>query len=63
MITPEKRRGLLLESLKNKDMVRIIEAHSGLSALIGDSAQFRSDIGVLEFDGLWDSSLTDSAIK
>lgn len=40
-----------------------MEAHSGLSALVAEAASFKSDTGVMEFDGLWESSLTDSATK
>ena len=44
-------------------MLRIMEAHSGLSAIVGEAARFQSDDGIVEFDGLWESSLTDSATK
>ena len=63
MITPDNRLKLLKEKLDQKGFVRIIEAHSGLSALVGDAASFQSENGVVEYDGLWESSLTDSATK
>jgi len=63
LITPESRRGLLKRGLEQKKILRIMEAHSGLSALVAESASVKSDSGVLEFDGLWESSLTDSATK
>lgn len=63
MITAEKRLKLLREKLDQKGLVRIIEAHSGISALVGESARFQSESGVVEYDGFWESSLTDSASK
>ena len=63
MITPEKRLRLLREKLDQKGFVRLIEAHSGISALVGESASSQSDRGVVEYDGFWESSLTDSASK
>jgi len=43
--------------------VRIIEAHSGISALAGEWARIEEGGRVVEFDGFWESSLTDSASK
>ena len=63
MITPGNRIRLLRESIERKGFVRIIEAHNGLSALVGESAKFELDREVIEFDGFWESSLTDSAAK
>ena len=44
-------------------MVRMIEAHSGLTGLIAETVSVENDNKVLEFDGIWMSSLTDSAAK
>jgi phosphoenolpyruvate mutase len=63
MITPANRLKLLREKVSQKGFVRIMEAHSGISALIAESAQAETDDGVVEFDALWESSLTDSASK
>lgn len=46
-----------------KPIVRILEAHDGLSGLIIENLQFEQN-GVMEsFDGMWSSSLTDSTSK
>ena len=63
MITPEKRLRLLKERLDEKGFVRIIEAHSGISALVGEKASLHSHGEMVEYDGFWESSLTDSASK
>ena len=58
-ILPTKRRKQLKALLASKPGLRVIEAHNGLSGLIGATA-FVDDRG---FDALWVSSLTDSAAK
>lgn len=63
MITPGKRLRLLKEILHEKGLVRIIEAHNGISALVGDRANLQSHGEIIEYDGFWESSLTDSASK
>ena len=63
MIKPEKRRSLLRESIDAQGFVRLIDAHSGISALVGESARSEHANEVHEFDGFWESSLTDSASK
>lgn len=45
----------LRELIKNKKCVSILEAHNGISGLLVESADY--------FDGMWESSLTDSASK
>ena len=63
MVTPGERLRALKESIDRKGFVRILEAHNGLSGIIAEQAQIRHNGQVLEYDGLWESSLTDSAIK
>ncbi len=63
MITSANRLRLLQEKVREKGFVRIMEAHSGISALVAEAARAQTDSGVVEFDGLWESSLTDSASK
>lgn len=58
--TPDIRRKSLRRLLNAKHMVRLIEAHSPLSALIGESVSETIDGERREFDGFWSSSLTDS---
>ena len=49
--------------LKAKPLVRILEAHNGLTGLIVENAQIEEDYIIKEFDGIWISSLTDSTAK
>jgi len=65
-ITNDERVSQLIRKLRQKRPLRIMEAHSGLSGLIVEDMRIEtaSQGGqVLEFDGLWESSLTDSASK
>ena len=61
--TPQIRMGMLKRMLEAKPLIRIIEAHSGLTGLIAETVQVNHDNGIREFDGIWMSSLTDSTIK
>jgi phosphoenolpyruvate mutase len=61
--TPQMRQGMLKRLLEAKPLVRVIEAHSGLTGLIAETVFVESDNGEREFDGIWLSSLTDSALK
>lgn len=61
--TPEVRMKSLRRLIAAKPIVRILEAHDGLSGLIIENLQFEQN-GVMEsFDGMWSSSLTDSTSK
>ena len=59
------RNGKYLERLiKSKNITRIIETHSPLSALIAENIFYINKNGdKAEFDGFWSSSLTDSTLK
>jgi phosphoenolpyruvate mutase len=61
--TPQMRLGMLKRLLEAKPLIRVIEAHSGLTGLIAETVFVESDDRVREFDGIWLSSLTDSAVK
>jgi len=61
--TPDLRRGKLRRLLAAKPLIRFMESHSGLSGLIVESTRVVLDGKVSEFDGMWSSSLTDSALK
>jgi phosphoenolpyruvate phosphomutase len=61
--TPDLRRGNLRRLLSAKSLIRFMESHSGLSGLIVESTQVTVDGKVIEFDGMWSSSLTDSTLK
>ena len=62
-ITSEQRKSKLKRLMNAKSIVRIIEAHSGLSALIVENLNFYKKNEFLEFDGIWSSSLTDSTLR
>lgn len=62
-VSVDERRGALLKKIKNKGFVRIIEVHDGLSALIGERAQAKQKNKIIEYDGFWESSFTDTASK
>lgn len=61
--TPQIRIKRLRRLLEAKPLVRILEAHSGLTGLVVENVVITKDNTVREFDGAWISSLTDSAIK
>jgi len=61
--TPEIRLKRLRRLINSKPIVRIIEAHSGLSGLIVEHTKVEVNGEVREFDGMWASSLTDSTSK
>jgi len=62
-VLPEQRRPQLRERLAQARNLRLIEAHSGLSALVGGTVQLPIDKNIAEFDGVWISSLTSSASR
>ena len=62
-VTPGERLRSLRLMLAQKGWVRIMEAHSGLSAIIAETSEFQVNGHTAEFDGIWESSLTDSATK
>jgi len=64
-ILPEKRRAKLRELLSENKFLRVMEVHNGLSAIVANNAYITKP-GLeekIEFDGMWISSLTDSAAK
>ena len=66
-ILPEVRRGKLKELLSKEKIVRVLEAHNGLSGIIANNTYIEGlsdEVPVYrEFDAIWESSLTDSASK
>ena len=60
---PENRVSRLKRLMNSKDIVRILESHNSLTGLIIDKINEVKNKKVLEFDGMWSSSLTDSATK
>ena len=61
--TSELRLKSLRRLLQHKPIVRILEAHSGLTGLIVENISITQDGQLKEFDGMWLSSLTDSTAK
>ena len=66
-ILPEARRGKLKALLDRGKIVRVLEAHNGLSGIIANNACIEGQSNEVpvqrEFDAIWESSLTDSASK
>lgn len=61
--TPDIRRNKMRRLLNAKPLVRLMEAHNGLTGLIVENAGFDAGHGRREFDGMWGSSLTESTAK
>ena len=62
-ITADTRRKSFIRLLTVKPIVRILEAHTGLTGLIVEKTHIEKDGKRIEFDGIWESSLTDSTSK
>jgi phosphoenolpyruvate phosphomutase len=62
-VTPDIRLKRLHRLINSKDIVRIIESHSGLTGLICENINIESNGKIKEFDGMWSSSLTDSTLR
>ena len=61
--TPDIRRARLRRLLNAKPIVRILEAHSGLTGLIVENTSVKKNNRKYEFDGMWLGSFADSVIK
>jgi phosphoenolpyruvate phosphomutase len=61
--TPDLRRNKLRRLLQAKPLVRLMEAHNGLTGLIVENVGVDAPAGRREFDGMWASSLTESTAK
>lgn len=61
--TASIRMKKLKRLIESKDIVRILEAHNGLTGLIVEKTQLEKNGKTKEFDGIWLSSLTDSTAK
>jgi phosphoenolpyruvate phosphomutase len=62
-ITPDIRLKRLRRLISSKNIVRIIEAHNGLTGLIVENTKVEVNGEIREFDGMWVSSLTDSVSR
>jgi len=61
--SPEVRQSKLRRLLDSKEIVRGLEAHTGLSGIIVENASVTVEDKIEEFDCIWMSSLTDSTSK
>ena len=61
--TPDIRLNSLRALKKKKKIIRILEAHSCLSALIIENLTVQNGEEISRFDGIWNSSLIDSTSK
>ncbi len=61
--TPDVRLKSLRRLISAKPIVRIMEAHDGLSSLIIEHLEVNKGQKIMTFDGMWSSSLTDSTSK
>jgi phosphoenolpyruvate phosphomutase / 2-hydroxyethylphosphonate cytidylyltransferase len=61
--TVDVRRARLRRLIHAKPIVRILEAHNALSALIAENTVVERNDENVSFDGVWSSSLTDSTAK
>lgn len=61
--TPEIRMERLRRLIESKPVVRVMEAHNGLTGLIVENVEVEQEGKKSEFDAMWLSSLTDSTAK
>ena len=61
---PQNRISRLKRLIFSKNIVKILESHNALTGLIIENLFIKNSKGInIEFDGMWSSSLTDSATK
>ena len=61
--SPLNRVSRLKRLIGSKDIVRILESHNSLTGLLIEKINIIKNNKTIEFDGMWSSSLTDSATK
>ena len=61
--SPQNRVSRLKRLISSKNIVRILESHNSLTGLIIENLKIKKKNKNLEFDGMWSSSLTDSATR
>ena len=62
-ITPQMRMRSLSRLLSVKPLLRVLEAHSGLSGLVAEKSRLAEAGEVREFEAVWLSSLTRAACR
>lgn len=60
---PERRRPRLRELLSMKKPLSVLEAHNGITGLIVETMTAERNGHIVQFDGMWVSSLCDSTAK
>lgn len=61
LASPYAKQKAFRRMMQSQRLVRLLEAHSPLAALIGENMRVeRGDGKIVQFDGFWSSSLTDS---
>lgn len=63
LASPENRVSRLKRLIYSKKIVKILESHNSLTGLIIENLKIKRNQKTIEFDGMWSSSLTDSATK
>ena len=61
--TADRRRKQFKRLIQSKDLVRVLETHSGISSLIAENLEVDVNETKRSFDAIWSSSLTDSTNK
>ena len=61
--SPESRLSRLRRLIKAKKIIKIIESHNALTGLVVENLKIFKNKKFLEFDGMWSSSLADSAVR
>ncbi len=61
--TADRRRNQLGRLLNARELIRVLETHSGISSLIAENLQISLNGKKRSFDAVWSSSLTDSTNK
>jgi len=61
--SPNNRVSRLKRLIASKNIVRILESHNSLTGLLIENLKVKKNNKFLDFDGMWSSSLTDSATK
>lgn len=62
-VTPSVRMKKLRKLIEVKPIVRVMEVHNGLTGLIVEKTKVKKGRTTLEFDAMWEGSLTDSTSK
>ena len=58
-VSPQNRVSRLKRLISSQKIVRILESHNSLTGLIIENLQIKNKNKIIEFDGMWSSSLTD----